>query len=257
MTDSLQRPDGSTSVSSSITEALSGVLDRHRSDDSGALADYIPELASEDPTVSASRSPASTATCTARATQLRPFTIQSVSKPFVYALAVGEVGLDDDRSPRRVRAQRRTVQRDQPRTRHRSAANPLINAGAIVTSSLIPGATAADRFERVRRSCPSARGTICTSTRTCSDPSCRPATATEHSPTCQVERRARTVRRGRDRGLLPAVLDPGDHRRSRRHGRDVRERRGQSAQREQVMPERVAHAHAVDHGDLRHVRPQR
>ena len=124
-------------------------MERHRAEDSGALADYIPELADEDPDGFGVALASVNGHVHSAGDALRPFTIQSVSKPFVYALAVGEVGLDEigrhvgfEPSGEPFNAISLDAVTGQP-------ANPLINAGAIVTSSLIPGATAADRFERV------------------------------------------------------------------------------------------------------------
>ena len=60
----------------------------------GALADYIPELAKADPSVFG----LGLATLDGQvytAGTLVPFTIQSVSKPFVYALALEDVGPDE------------------------------------------------------------------------------------------------------------------------------------------------------------------
>jgi len=134
----------------SIADALEQVIEQHRADDSGALADYIPELADEDPDGFGVALASVNGHVHSAGDALRPFTIQSVSKPFVYALAVSEVGLDEighhvgfEPSGEPFNAISLDAVTGRP-------ANPLINAGAIVTSSLIPGTTAADRFERVR-----------------------------------------------------------------------------------------------------------
>jgi len=80
----------------------------------------------------------------------RPFTIQSASKPFVYALAISDLGLDEVHrhvgfEPSGEPFNAISLDPDTGRPD-----NPLINAGAIVTSALIDGPTALDRFERVR-----------------------------------------------------------------------------------------------------------
>jgi len=150
MTGNPPRSTGSAIVNGSIGEALEQVIERHRADDSGALADYIPELANEDPDGFGVALASVNGHVHSAGDATRPFTIQSVSKPFVYALAVSEVGLDAidhhvgfEPSGEPFNAISLDAITGRP-------ANPLINAGAIVTSSLIPGATAADRFERVR-----------------------------------------------------------------------------------------------------------
>lgn len=83
---------------SPITDYLTQVLAGSAADTSGALADYIPDLATVDPTRAA------LCLCTVDGTVYGAgdtdveLTIQSMSKPFVYALALtrlGTKGLDD------------------------------------------------------------------------------------------------------------------------------------------------------------------
>lgn len=120
-------------------------------DRSGEPADYIPELAA----VQADSFGLCVATADGRVYGAGdvhvPFTIQSISKPFSYALALA------DRGPAAV-AERIDVEPsgeafneislDPVTARPR---NPMINAGAITASALIDGRDAAERFERVRR----------------------------------------------------------------------------------------------------------
>ncbi|WP_448812182.1 glutaminase A [Agromyces bauzanensis] len=115
----------------------------------GAVAAYIPELAGADPGAFGVSMASVLGRVYGAGDRDALFTIQSISKPFVYALALAELGpeevlrhvgvepsgepfnaisLDDDGRP----------------------ANPLINAGAIVTTSLVPAAGADERFARLR-----------------------------------------------------------------------------------------------------------
>jgi glutaminase len=133
-----------------VAAALSLLLDAHRDDTSGALADYIPELATVDPD-GFGIALTSVHGRTAHAGDARtPFTIQSVSKPFVYALAACELGIDEvarhvgfEPSGEPFNAISLDAATGRP-------ANPLINAGAIVTSALVGGGDAEERFDRVR-----------------------------------------------------------------------------------------------------------
>ena len=78
-----------------IDSVLAASHARHRDNDGGALADYIPELAAVEPdrfgiavaTVGGKLFTAGDAT--------REFTIQSISKAFVYCLALELAGRDE------------------------------------------------------------------------------------------------------------------------------------------------------------------
>ncbi|MFD8099774.1 glutaminase A [Nocardia fluminea] len=122
-----------------------------RDDTSGAPADYIPELAAV--------APDSFGLCLATADGLVyqvgdtdiGFTIQSISKPFTYALALADRGLDGvaahiDVEPSGEPFNEISLEPDSQRP-----SNPMINSGAITAASLIDGRDAADKFERVRR----------------------------------------------------------------------------------------------------------
>ena len=109
-----------------------------RTIDSGQVADYIPELAKADP-APAALSLATLDGAVYTAGDLVPFTIQSVSKPFVYALALADSGADAVLS--KIGAEPtgdpfNTISLDDVSGR---AFNPMVNAGAIVTATLVPG----------------------------------------------------------------------------------------------------------------------
>ncbi len=132
-----------------VGRALSEVLARMEQTPPGTVADYIPELASADVNnLSISAASASGHVYSAGNADAT-FTIQSISKPFVYALVLSGIGvnqlhehvgfepsgepfnaisLDDEGRP----------------------ANPMIDAGAIVTSALVAGTSIEERFETIR-----------------------------------------------------------------------------------------------------------
>lgn len=115
----------------------------------GAVADYIPELAKADPELFGIAA-ASVAGHTYEAgdSQAR-FTIQSISKPFVYALVLAERGIDAVGEHVGVEPSGEPFNAISFDDRGRPS-NPMINAGAIVTTSLVPAADAAERFTRIR-----------------------------------------------------------------------------------------------------------
>ena len=79
------------------------------------------------------------------------FSIQSVSKPFVFALVCDTVGYEAARLRLGVNStgfpfnSLMAVELNDERTM-----NPLVNAGAIATTSLVPGATAEEKWESIR-----------------------------------------------------------------------------------------------------------
>lgn len=114
----------------------------------GTVADYIPELAKADPaTFAISLATLDGAVYTVG--DLVPFTIQSVSKPFVYALALADRGRDA------VLAKVGTEPTGDPFNtisidhRQRRAFNPMVNAGAIATAALVGGDSRAAQFDRI------------------------------------------------------------------------------------------------------------
>ena len=132
-----------------VTEALAGVHRRLGALDDGEVAAYIPELARADRagfglalvSMDGHRYAAGDASV--------PFTLQSVSKPFVYALALAELGLDE--VSRWVGAEPsgeafNAISLEEGTGR---PSNAMVNAGAIATTALVPGTTPAERFERV------------------------------------------------------------------------------------------------------------
>jgi glutaminase len=112
------------------------------------LADYIPELAKADPgwfgmsicTIDGSVHQSGDAD--------QPFTIQSISKPFVFALALA------DRGPEEILARIgvepsgdsfNSILLDAADRPH----NPMVNAGAITVVSLLAGSSPGARFDRI------------------------------------------------------------------------------------------------------------
>lgn len=124
---------------SPIDDYLHGLLERCRAQDGGAVADYIPELARVDPEL--------TGICLAtidghvyEAGDTRaPFTIQSISKPFAYAMALEDSGVAAVEAKIDVEPSGdafNSISLDPVSGR---PLNPMINAGAITLTSLVGG----------------------------------------------------------------------------------------------------------------------
>lgn len=129
--------------------ALEELYERYRDLDEGKVANYIPELAKADPSLFA----ISVVTCDGRTFSVgnanHEFTIQSVSKPFVYAMALEDFGRDEVH--KRVGVEPtgdpfNAIELDHLSNR---PLNPMVNAGAMATSSLIHGENSSHRFNRL------------------------------------------------------------------------------------------------------------
>lgn len=132
-----------------VTEALAELHDRLGALRDGAVADYIPQLALADPdTFGLSLVSMYGHRYRAGDAEL-PFTLQSVSKPFVYALVLSLLGLDEvtrwvGTEPSGEGYNAISLEPDTGRPD-----NAMINAGAIATTALVPGRTGAERFARI------------------------------------------------------------------------------------------------------------
>ncbi len=136
-------------ASDPVNRALDGVLAHVREVPVGAVADYIPALSTVDPALLAISVTSVSGHVYEAGDIGATFTIQSMSKPFVYALALRDLGVDA------LHAHVGFEPSGEPFNaisldRAGRPANPMINAGAIVTSALIGGATSDERFERIR-----------------------------------------------------------------------------------------------------------
>lgn len=121
--------------------------------DGGAVADYVPELAAADPDrLAVALTTLDGVTYSAGDDDVL-FTVQSISKPFAYALALEDRGLAAvlevvGTEPSGDAFNEISLEPGTGRPR-----NPMINIGAITTHSLVgePGLAVAARSERLRR----------------------------------------------------------------------------------------------------------
>ena len=117
-------------------------------DSTGAVADYIPELAKADP----DHFGISVATTDGYIYDIGdsavPFTIQSISKAFVFALALETIGAERVESVIGVEPSGEAFNSIRLRTDNRPF-NPMVNAGAIACSGLIYDAEGDNAFGRI------------------------------------------------------------------------------------------------------------
>jgi glutaminase len=116
----------------------------------GEVADYIPALAEASPDLFG----VAMVNVYGRVHRIgdadRPFSIQSVSKPFVFALVCEAIGASEARARLGTNATGlpfnsvMAVELNDNRTM-----NPMVNAGAIATTSLVPGGTADEKWDHI------------------------------------------------------------------------------------------------------------
>ncbi|MDO9381155.1 MAG: glutaminase A [Nocardioidaceae bacterium] len=133
---------------SPVQDYLEAIAEQCSPDTSGHVASYIQELATADPDVFG----VALATVDGHVYEVgdarAPLTIQSISKPFTYALALADRGMDAvgrkiDVEPSGEAFNEISLSATTGRPR-----NPMINAGAITAAALVEGAGPRERFER-------------------------------------------------------------------------------------------------------------
>lgn len=133
-----------------VQQYLDRILAEHAAVSEGKPADYIPELAKVDPDglgLSLSSADGYIYECGDTAVE---FTIQSISKPFTYALALDTIGQAAVDARIGVEPSGEAFNEISVDKSTKTPKNPMINAGAIAAASLVPGASPDERFEAVR-----------------------------------------------------------------------------------------------------------
>ncbi|WP_166979619.1 glutaminase A [Paramicrobacterium fandaimingii] len=136
-------------LSDIVTSFLDVVHDRLLADRRGDVADYIPELADAAP------DQFGIALCGLNGRVYEsgdtdvPFTIQSVSKAFVYSLALDDIGMNAVHDRVGAEPSGEAFNSVKLESSTGRPPNPMVNAGAIVTTSLVNGSTPEHRFKRI------------------------------------------------------------------------------------------------------------
>ena len=126
---------------------LDNCLNEFSAETSGAVADYIPELGKADPACFG----ISLATLDGHVYEVGdsrvPFTIQSMSKPFVFALALDLLGANRVESAIGVEPSGDPFNSIRLNSENHRF-NPMVNAGAIACTGLVHDSKGTDAFER-------------------------------------------------------------------------------------------------------------
>ena len=133
----------------SFQHYLDQLHERFTSLDSGTVADYIPELFKADPEWFGIAIVTVDGHVYQSGDTYQPFSIQSISKAFTYGIALEDKGEDNvsariDVEPSGEAFNSISLEPDTGRPR-----NPMINAGAIVATSLVDGDDGTARIKRI------------------------------------------------------------------------------------------------------------
>jgi glutaminase len=130
-----------------VQNTVSSAFGRFRDTPDGTVSSVYPALSGVDPDLFGISLVSAQAETWDIGDADHPFTIQSISKPFVFALICQQLGADRVRELIGVNATGKPFNSaiavdESPDGR----TNPMVNAGAIATTSLTPGATHDDRW---------------------------------------------------------------------------------------------------------------
>ena len=134
-----------------VPDYLTHVLSQCAANSQGALADYIPELAQANSKHLALALSTVDGTIYASGDDTVEFTIQSMSKPFAYALALQELGLNAVLDKVDVEPSGEAFNQISLDPVTKRPKNPMINSGAITTHALIPIQQGEQRAEKLRQ----------------------------------------------------------------------------------------------------------
>ena len=135
--------------SSPIDAYLERLHERWQGDRSGAVADYIPPLALADPDWFGIAVATTDGHCYEVGESRRPFTIQSISKPFTCGVALRDLGLGAVDAKVGVEPTGDAFNSISLAPDSGRPLNPMVNAGAITSTSLVAGGSAAEREARL------------------------------------------------------------------------------------------------------------
>lgn len=141
--------DGTDRLGVTITDQLQHIHEQFSDLDEGEVADYIPELANADP----QHFGIAVVGVKGRVFEVGEtdvaFTIQSISKPFVYGLALQDQGREHVLERIGVEPSGEAFNAIELDEASNRPYNPMINSGAIATTALIAGDSQVDRLHRV------------------------------------------------------------------------------------------------------------
>jgi glutaminase len=137
-------------VAALVQQYLDRIRAEHADVQDGALASYIPELTRVDPNAFGLSLSSGDGYVYESGDAAVEFTIQSISKPFTYALALDRIGQDAVDARIGVEPSGEAFNEISVDKTTKTPKNPMINAGAIAAVSLIPASTPDERFALIQ-----------------------------------------------------------------------------------------------------------
>jgi glutaminase len=144
-----RKTDNVESNFSPIHAALFEIYREYRENFSGKVASYIPELAKANPALFGIALATADGEIYEVGDSRQLFTIQSISKPFVYAVALEDHGVEQVLKKIGVEPSGEAFNSIVFDERGNRPFNPMVNAGAIAATALIQGANHKQRLERL------------------------------------------------------------------------------------------------------------
>ncbi len=136
-----------------VKDLVQRAYDQFKTVEDGKVADYIPALAEVPSHLFGICMVGANGAVHAAGDIDYEFSIQSVSKPFVFALICHAIGEDQARDQLGVNSTGLPFNSVIALERiNQGTSNPMVNAGAIAATSLAPGDTAADKWQFIQQS---------------------------------------------------------------------------------------------------------
>src|SRR5215510_1168097 len=132
-----------------LQQAIDDLYRRYQSTSHGQLATYIPELGNANPEDFGITIATADGAIFQTGDFDRPFTIQSISKPFTFGMALEEFGEEEVATRVSVEPSGDTFNSIELQSGTNRPHNPMVNAGAITVTALLHNRHGSDTFDRI------------------------------------------------------------------------------------------------------------
>lgn len=137
-------------MNNAIFKIIETLFEKYKNCSEGAVADYIPELNKADPNWFGICIFTTDGHCYEIGDSHQPFTIQSISKAFTYGMMLDEFGLEGVKKRIGVEPSGEAFNSISLDPKTGRPLNPMINAGAIAATGMVPGSGFEERFDYIQ-----------------------------------------------------------------------------------------------------------